>query len=304
MKKLCAYASVLLMIAACAVDRNDGYDHEVSLAFHPAMHMHVKSDAPESYPQDQTFGVTVWSLPEGEDWAAGADDGDIYMESECPAPQEGTLWLPAADMVWPASGNRLTAIGYSPSDAFGGCSASDGVTLAGFDVLQDQTDLLYTDPQADMDKIECGGVVPMPFRHALAQVSFRVKNRVAADEAIIVRSIRIDDAAHKGNFSSLALPQWTPSGEGTAFAFFEGEHETGPLPEEIGRVWKMIPQTLATNVTVEYEYRTAAGTGFSATLKTCPLQTTLEPGRHYTYTLSVGIDDVKFLQEIIEHRFR
>ena len=57
-------------------------------------------------------------------------------------------------------------------------------------------------------------------------------------------------------------------------------------------------------VSVEYEYRTASDTGFTTTLKTCALQTNLKPGRHYTYTLSVGIDDVKFLLEIIEDRFK
>jgi hypothetical protein len=30
------------------------------------------------------------------------------------------------------------------------------------------------------------------------------------------------------------------------------------------------------------------------------MKTNLEPGRKYIYTLSVGIDDVKFLQELIE----
>jgi hypothetical protein len=34
------------------------------------------------------------------------------------------------------------------------------------------------------------------------------------------------------------------------------------------------------------------------------MKTTLENGRDYTYTLSVGIDDVKFLQELIEDKLK
>ena len=57
-------------------------------------------------------------------------------------------------------------------------------------------------------------------------------------------------------------------------------------------------------MTVEYEYRTSANTGFTLVLKTCDLQTNLKPGRHYTYTLAVGIDEVQFLLEIIEDKFK
>lgn len=37
-------------------------------------------------------------------------------------------------------------------------------------------------------------------------------------------------------------------------------------------------------------------------LSTVSLKTALEAGMKYTFTLSIGIDDVKFLTELIEHR--
>lgn len=292
MKRLAAYWLLLSTFASCTVDRNDGYDREVDLAFQPAMHVPARSDVTEEYPQGQPFAVRVWVLPENE----------VYLDSECLPDSHGDIWFPETGKVWPESGKSLKAIGFTPADMFETCK--DGVACNGFDASENQTDLLYTSIQAGLDKNECGGVVPMPFRHALSQVDFRVKNRVAEDEAIIIRRIQIDDAAYKGDFNSTLSPQWRAEDDMKPFVFFEGEYDTGHQPEEIGRVWKMIPQTLATRVSVTYEYRTAAGTGFSTTVRTCDLQTTLEPGRHYTYTLSVGIDDVIFLQEIIEHRFR
>ena len=170
-------------------------------------------------------------------------------------------------------------------------------------MLTSQADLLYSEPQADMDKVDRHGVVVLPFKHALAQVDFCVKNRVFKEEEIIIKSIRIDEVKHRGSFTSLPQPSWKVEDAETPLMFFEGEQATSNNAEPIGRRWNVVPQELSTRVTVEYEYRTAANTGFTLKLKTCDLETNLKPGRHYTYTLSVGIDDVKFLLEIIEDRF-
>ena len=53
-------------------------------------------------------------------------------------------------------------------------------------------------------------------------------------------------------------------------------------------------------MTVEFEYTTAMQTSISQTLKTVAMSTELQAGRTYTYTLSVGADNLKFLQEIIK----
>jgi hypothetical protein len=126
---------------------------------------------------------------------------------------------------------------------------------------------------------------------------------VFKEEEIIIKSIRIDEVKHRGSFTSLPQPRWVVEDAETSLLFFEGEQATRNVSAPIGRSWNVIPQALSTRVTVEYEYRTAANTGFTLTLKTCDLETNLKPGRHYTYTLSVGIDDVKFLLEIIEDKF-
>lgn len=292
MKRLSIYAFALMLISACTIDRENDYDREVVLSFHPAMHIPSKSETIEDYPERQPFAVKVWVMPEN----------DLYLDSECNL-REGS-WLPDVNALWPDSGKTLTVIGYTPSELFDGCDEENGVICNDYNVIENQTPLLYTDPQTDLDKVECGGVIPMPFNHALAQVDFRVKNRVDTKEKIIVRCIKIDAAAYKGSFRSLPAPYWEVQEEKAPFVFFEGEHKTGHQPEEIGCVWHMIPQTLETKVSVLYEYQTSAGTGFTTTLKTRDLLTTIEPGRHYTYTISVGIDDVIFLQEIIDHRFK
>ena len=158
-------------------------------------------------------------------------------------------------------------------------------------------------PQADMDKVESHGLIVLPFKHALSQIDFKVKNRVTANEEIIIKSIKIDEVKYRGYFTSLPEPSWTTGQDTATLFFFEGSQATGTNPEDIGYCWNVVPQVLDTRVTVEYEYRTSPTTGFTQTLKTCDLETNLTPGRHYTYTLSVGIEDVKFLLEIIEDKF-
>lgn len=292
MKRLQLYVFMMVLVTACAIDRENDYDREVVLSFHPAMHIPSKSEMIDDYPEKQPFAVKVWVMP----------DKNLYLDSECNL-QDGS-WLPDVTTLWPESGKTLSAIGYTPSELFDGCDEENGVICNDYNVIENQTPLLYTAPQTGLEKNECGGVIPMPFNYALAQIDFRVKNRVDENEKIIVRSIQIDEAAYKGSFRSLPAPYWELKDDKAPFVFFEGEHHTSHQPEEIGCVWHMIPQTFATKVSVLYEYQTSAGTGFTTTLKTRDLQTTIEPGRHYTYTISIGIDDVIFLQEIIDHRFK
>lgn len=294
--------AALLLSAGCTLDRTNDYDPEVELSFHPEMYLAAKSDINEEYPDTQPFAVCAWTLSRNSAWSENSSEAVMYLDNETAHPGDNGYRL-SEPTLWPSKKERLNVIAYTPVEAFTSCTKENGAECT-YDILESQTDLLYTDPQADLDKMECGGLVQLPFRHALCKVAFEVKNRVAKNEEIIVKSIRIDGVKHRGGFASLPQPTWTTEDDTTPLLFFEGEQETENTPAEIGRSWYIIPQDLSTKVTVEYEYRTAADTGFTLTLKTCDLQTKLEPGRQYTYTLSVGIDDVKFLLEIIEDRFK
>ena len=302
MKRIFTYMAMMLVAAGCTMDRKVEYDPLMEFEFLPVMHVAAKADVVEDYPEGEPFAVNAWTLDRGCRWEDDATSPQAYLEEE-DVVYGGGGWKLSCDALWPERDKSLSFIGFTPIEAFGACTLAEGVTCT-YDMLQTQTDIMYTDPQTDVDKVECGGIVIMPFRHALCQVDFEVKNRVAKNEEIIIKSIKIDGVKHTGSFRSLPEPTWTVEGEPVSLTFFEGNQYTRNVPDRIGGTWLTIPQNLDTNVSVEYEYRTAANTGFTATLKTCQLQTNLKPGRHYTYTLSVGIDDVKFLLEIIEDRFR
>lgn len=311
-RKAIYVVAAALLLSGCTIDRPLEYNPELRLMFQPDMFMHVSHDEVTHFPADEDFGIAAWMLPEGLSWAEASESAESFLPVSKACSMEvfitdttlrdtvkDTLWMVSEDTLWPDACSALTFIAFSPYDAACSCDRTDGVTWT-VDALEDQTDLLYTAPQADMHKVNDGWVVPLRFEHAMCRMDFRVKHRVEPDERITIRSITVDSMHHKGTFRSLRNPMWTLDASQTPMTFFEGSHEAEPLPQPVGRYMMTVPQTLDTFVTVEYEYTTFAGTSISRKMSTVPLRTRLEPGRSYTYTLSVGIDDVKFLQEIIE----
>lgn len=305
---------ILLACAGCTFDEPLEYNPELRLMFQPGMYMQVAHDDVERFSTEETFGVCAWELPEGDSWSTGSSTAIQYLplteahskevfitDTTLHETAKDTLWVINEDIYWPDAISNLTFMAYAPYSAPGGCNAQDGITYT-INMLTDQTDLLYTPPHADKQKIRDGWVVQLRFEHALCEVNFRVKHRVAADEKITIKRITLDELYHEGDFCSLPNPHWKLTGSKAPLTLYEGEHEATPRPNDIGLCRLVLPQKLDTRVTVAYDFTTAANTTISQCLQTVPMHTTLEPGRSYTFTLSVGIDDVKFLEEIIEDR--
>lgn len=306
----------LLAISGCTLDDARTNNPELRLMFQPDMLMQVASEGVRNFPQEQSIGVSAWKLNESISWEEGAEDAEPYLTLSEASGKEvqiidtvshkevsDVLWVIDEQPAWPDVDEHLTFMAFSPYSSDYGCDRSDGVTCS-VDILQDQTDILYTAPVTDRHKLRNGWVVPLHFQHALCEVSFRVKNRVADDESIVVHSISMDGVHHKGSFASLADPQWTLDESTVELEIFEGEFETEQEPGLIGRTWLMLPQELDSQVSVKYRYTTFADTYINQNLKTLTLNTRLEAGKSYVFTLSVGIDDVKFLTELIEHRMK
>ncbi|MBO4985473.1 MAG: fimbrillin family protein [Bacteroides sp.] len=306
---------LVLSLIGCTFDEPRDFDPGCRLMFQPGMYMQVSHQEVEEFPTSESFGVRAWALPDGQSWSEGSREATEYLPlSEAKSREvlisdttlretvKDTLWMIGEETSWPSKYQSLTFLAYAPFSANCECDATAGIQYS-TDMLENQTDLLYTAPHSDKQKIKDGWVVQLRFEHALCLVKFRVKHRVEESEQITIRRISIDEVRHKGSFRSLPSPQWSLDASLTPLTFFEGEERADALPQPIGNYWLMLPQQLETRVTVEYDYTTAAQTGITQRLQTVPLRTNLQAGRSYTYTLSVGIDDVKFLEEIIEHRF-
>ena len=307
------YILAALACTGCANDDREQYTPDLRLMFEPEMYMQVSHEDVDCFSMDEHFMVGGWKLPAGEvSWEKGkasamphfppteASAREVFITNTLKGETlTDTLWLVNGQAQWPETDEWLAFLAYSPADADCSCTKEDGIIYQ-TDILEDQTDLLYTDPHIDRRQADNGWPVQLYFKHALCKVNFRVKHRVASDESITIKRITIDEVRHQGTFHSEHTPQWTMSETTAPLTFFEGNQTTEPLPGSIGRYWMVIPQSLDTQVTVEYEYATFANTSITQCLQTVPLRTRLEPGLSYTHTLSVGIDDVKFLQEIIQ----
>ena len=306
----------LLAISGCTLDDAQENDPELELMFQPDMLMQVTPEGVGNFPQEQSIGISAWKLHEDIGWKEGAEEAEAYLtlceasskevqiiDTVSQRPVSDVLWVIDNQPIWPNVNEHLTFMAFSPYSSDYYCDRFNGVTCD-IDILRDQTDILYTDPVADRHKLRNGWVVPLHFKHALCEISFRVKNRVADDEDIVIQSISIDGVHHKGTFASLADPQWTLDESTDAWEIFEGEFETEQDPKLIGRTWLMLPQELDSQVNVKFKYTTFAETSINQSLKTISLKTHLQAGKSYVFTLSVGIDDVKFLTELIEHRIK
>ena len=307
MKKI-LYILVALIFAGCTSDERIEYDPELTLMFQPGMYMHVSHDNVEGFTDDRNFAVKAWALPRGARWSESWANASEYLPTSvayCKKSQktedDGTydnLWSVADHIRWPDAGTTLTFIGYSPVSARCECTSADGVVYM-TDALTEQTDFLYTQPCLDREKSQNGGVVPLIFEHAMCRIDLRAVRRVADDEKITVKRISFDDVLHKGTFTSLPSPKWTLDDSYKEIVLFEGSEELASSPAAIGRYLFLPPQKLVTHITVEYEYTSSAQATIPLKQKTTLVKTALKAGHTYTYTLSVGIDDVRFLQEII-----
>lgn len=316
--------SIALLIASCTIDRRDPNDPDVLLSFSPAMYMQVDGELLGGYPDDRPFSVWAWvndapanSGPASTTSGSSPNDGSApddapvvpasawkFIENSKVVHISGDLWTPDVNVYWPSRDKRMTVIASAPYGRASSCSLSEGVTFSDVDMTSESADLLYSIPQTSLDKMEDGGKVPVPFNHALCQIAFRVKNRADAPNngQIRLRRLTIDGVLTRGTFHSLPEPSWTLAGAPSPLTFFEGDFITRNVSDPVGVSRLAIPQDLDTFVTVEYDLCTPSGTT-THTATSGPLQTALQSGRRYIYTLSIGLDDIRFISELIEHDF-
>lgn len=312
MKKI-LYIFACIVCAGCTQDEILDLDKEFRLMFQPGMYMHVSSTGVEDFSINQTLGVCAWQLPEAKDNVTDLAGATLYLDIaeahsemmvEKPVPQSthDVYWV-VGDDAWQVDSKPVAFMAYAPYQMPCRCDATDGITCS-VDIQKDQTDLLYTEPQTAKQHTTLGWMVPLVFKHAMAQIQFRVCHRVTLAEKIIVKGISIESIKHQGDFASLRNPQWILTDSIAPLTYFKDEQTVGQIAKRVGNGQLIIPQKLDSRVKVEYDYVTADG--ISVPMETYldkKLTSQLKPGNTYIYTLSISRADAKFQLENIEHRF-
>ncbi len=256
-------------------------------------------DHDDLFPTDVVLGVTAWQLHDGQTWLEDAAAATPALDNE--AISYDGEWATADDRLWPSRRNTLTVIGYAPYGAADRVTREEGVVFTA-DTRTEMADLMYTPLLVERTKFTDGGRITLPYRHALAEVEFRVRKAVEEGEQIAIRRISLDGVAVEGVFSSLPEPEWRPTEARADMEFFAGNEECGYIAGPIGKRLKMIPQGLRTGVSVEYDFRNLAGATTTVTTTTEPLYLRIDAGRCITLTLSVNAQSAQVVEREICNR--
>ena len=287
MKKAGAYsfrAAGLLLAAAlgclcsCTRAQRDTYDPEVELRFDPVLLVATRSDG--RFPEDRDFGVRLWDYSPGDETPSW--NGFLPLTK---ISFDGTKWSPASSMLWPASSRRIAVQAHFPYGRADAMDLENGICFRDVDVERDQTDLLYSDLLRNLSKDD-GGVIHIPFRHALCFVDITLRTNAQAAEKVVVKNVSLLNVGTKGNFRSLPEPGWTLSGERHGIELFHGNETLGPLHRTIVSGIPMIPQVLDAPLHVTIEFTGTEGFTRTISVDSPPLNKRLECGRHYTLSLS------------------
>ena len=285
-----------LALGGCVVRIPDNTDPDLALTFDPVMYATVKSVITGGeYPPDKDFRASVWSYDPSE---------GIRTATPCVTAARVSCiedcWSPIPAAFWPDQSSRIVALAASPYEANASIDLESGVVFTNIDTA-DQTDLLYTDPIAGLSRNTAGGIVDLPFRHALSLLDFEIRSNGSSDQDVSVLGVTIDRLYTRGNFASLPEATWTTAGKAQKISFFEGEQPLGYNNEPIGDSRWTIPQLLSAQISICIRYRdTLTHEEISSTLTTAPFNLLLEPGRHYTLTLSCLTDAMTLKIDILD----
>lgn len=277
------FAGILCLAAVgCTLQIPDSSDPEVALTFDPVLYAPVKATS-GAFPADKEFNVSVWSYSSAEN----VQTAKPFLTG-ARVTRSGSVWVPEPAVLWPGRGSRLAALAASPYGAASGISLAEGVEFTDFDTA-DQTDLLYTDPVSGLVLNATGGVVNLPFHHALSLLDFEMRSNATDSQTATLLSASIDPLYCRGSFASLPEPFWTTSGEAQEVRFFAGEQVITHSNEPIGESRWTIPQQLSARVSILFRLRDGEEET-THTFQSAPFRLLMEPGRHYTLTLSCLLD--------------
>lgn len=250
------------------------------------------------YPKDGAFGVWVAALDNNLVWKFDGQSAEKVVENEV-VRWNGLEWNTATPHAWPAEKN-LTVAAYSPANVEAEFSIEEGVVFSNVDALEEGSgDLMFAGPVCDKTYGVGGGVITIPFKHALCSVQFAVIPHLPEHIKVAVREISVGQIRHKGSFCSLPTPSWAPVGESYEHKVFEGEEVVAPGEIKLlGKPEWLLPQVAQARVKLVCDFIYENATLPHQTLEV-ERSVAWEPGVGYTYTLKIYTDSIGFLHDNI-----
>lgn len=275
-------AGVLMMTSCLSSVRPD--DRQGVVRFRPVLGTEVRSGniGEASFPEDIAIGV--WALTDGQ---------EVYMNGE-KAEFDGENWTTASPFLWPEK--ELRFIAFAPFEA--GAEVKDGrIVLEDYDLSAGSAGFFVTEMTPSHSRTD--SAIHLPFRLATSKVDFRVANGLNEATSVRVERITLKGVYLHGSFDSGADPEWSLSGEPADVVAYDSARDgEGPAatrdPQLFGLTLEIIPQQSKPVVEVVYAFQTADSEWLPGQANTTgELKAEWEPGRHYTYTLTLTETIVK-----------
>ena len=279
---ICPAAGLLIMTSCLSSTKTDGGQEPVS--FIPVIGMDVRSADSAAFPEDMDFGV----------WGTSGD-GELFMDRERVS-FDGTGWTTGTAYLWPED-RQLRFFGYAPYGHNMYLEDDGSLTIEGYDTDGDSGELYISDVTPMLDK-DCGKVY-IRFSLATSKVDFRVANGLNHVTSVKLEKIVLCGVYVSGSFDSSAEPRWKPSGEKTDIVFYDSSatgisDDVDREPGFFGKTLNIIPQQSRPKVKVVYSFQTADSNWLTGQEnRTEELEAEWQPGRHYTYTLTLTEGIVK-----------
>ena len=332
MKKLIIIALIIGFASACTKS-SIRYEQPGEISLRPVTAMTTKAAVTgTTYPLESTFNVWAWwaDVPENTPLSGFPSVAEMYLNKR-PFHNDtsGSSWV-GKDMpyFWPTRGSLVFA-GYSPTSAvaqnFSYSWTNKTMTITAYEqspdisktvdlMWFDVTERSYTDNNnKNSQDIEVDGV-PVVFKHLLSWLTFKFQKKSGASSGYIVTDVKLLGIETKARFTSRPAAgheEWSDqtdtytdgiavwsSGEGCRIT-----DEPQVLESTLNGVLVIPQPCTAEHVQLQIKYKTSEG----GEEQTKPAYLTAgtdghiwKPGKHYTYTITFGNNEILVLPDVTD----
>ena len=316
MKKTLAAIAAIAAIAASCSKSEVAYEATGEIGFIPVTENMTKTMMTGStFQTSENFNLWAYYKPvaastSAEDWLSDVSDHQIYINEKPFTHREGTSWGGVTPYFWPKTGS-LVFVGYYPTTiennvehdlttntmTFSNIPQSR-VAESGYD-----EDIMYF----NLTPSYATNSVAAEFKHALSWISvLLVKSDTTPDDATItVNKVEFTNVLPSGDATVVGSNDiaWTPKGTAATVEILEGTDVELAKNNTTVQAYEplFIPQTMAGNLVVTYTISSTDESEFQEVHTTKLSDMTdsesneleaWEAGKHYTYTITIGTEEI------------
>ena len=275
-RTLIGYLGCVLLISSCVALNTD--KTTMNIAFHPFIGYDTRAIESVPFPEDNSFRV----------WAKEGSAGSIYIQDEIVSYNDG--WT--TSYIWPEK--ELNFEAFWPEDLPIEYSVEKGIYINDFDCTDGDIDILLA--KGGSEEV-ADGVQPLNFDHLLSRMEFRMKHSLSDEMSVRVKKIELKGFGQKGDYNGEYSDGWLVEEFNATRVVFESEEGAEVLKGEaryFGEEFYTIPQICIGSVEVSYEVRFSEAKWIPQSETIKKFEIAWEPSKHYTYTLNLCVDQLKY----------